>query len=199
LKSVSAALLVLALLPIALPAQKKPKKPEVPEVFAHARYIYVEAIEGNQFNPRLLRADRKAIADVEAALQDWGRYQLTTRREDADLVFIIRTGRLAEANLGGRIGGGAQNDPQDPSSPNPQSGQSPGRNPRAGGQLESGLDVGPPDDLLQICQLNTDGKLSSPIWRRTQQDGLLAPQIPLLQQLRIAVTRSYPPAPPTHP
>jgi len=36
---------------------------------------------------------------VRHALQTWNRYALTIRRQDADLVFVVRKGRLAAAKV----------------------------------------------------------------------------------------------------
>ena len=53
MKSIKVIALLLLLLPAVVLAQKKTKKPIVPEVFAHARFVYVEAIDGDEFDPNL--------------------------------------------------------------------------------------------------------------------------------------------------
>jgi hypothetical protein len=107
MKSIKAIALLLLLLPTVVLAQKKTKKPSIPEIFDHARYVYVEAVDGEEFNPNLYPADRNAIADVRDALHKWGRYNLTIDRAQADLVFVVRKGRLAGAEATGSIGTGA--------------------------------------------------------------------------------------------
>ena len=55
---------LLLLLPALMQAQKKPKKQIVPAVFAQARYAYVEAVDGYEFDPRVIPEDREAIANI---------------------------------------------------------------------------------------------------------------------------------------
>lgn len=180
------------LLPCLVFAGDKKNKKTVPAVFANAKYVWVKAEDGDAFTPGLLPEDRQAIADVMDALRDWNRYVLTASQDEAELVFIVRKGRLATGRLGGTVGtpGG------------PAGGQFPGQ-PRGGGQngpggpvgmpgVGVGAEVGPPDDLLEVRMRNTDGTLSSPVWRRTQADGLDAPQVPLMRTLRNAVEKDYP-------
>jgi len=173
------------LIPTAVLLQAKDKKPSVPAVFGQARYVYVEAIDGQQFDPNLNPDDRIAIADVRDALDSWKRYQLTTSRGEADVVIVVRKGRVAGANIGitphhGPLQGGA--------------GQPGGIG--AGGQI--GGEMGPPDDLFEVCPVNTDGSLSSPLWERTMPEGLTAPKVALLEQFEEAVDKAYPPQlPPT--
>ncbi len=181
--------LLVVLLPTLVVAQQKAKKhPDLPAVFANARYVYVEAIGGDAFNPGLYPKDRQAIVDVEDALRDWNRYTLTVERKQADLVFVVRKGRLASGQIRGTVG----------SSPPPHGTQPPGRTP-----LETGVDleteVGPEDDLLWVCLIHTDGKRSGPIWRLTLPDGLDGPQLLLFQQLKAAVERAYPRRPVSQP
>ncbi len=56
----------------------------------------------------------------------------------------------------------------------------------------AGGEVGPPDDLLEVRMLNQDGAQSAPVWQRSEPDGLNAPQVLLLGQLRDAVDKDYP-------
>jgi hypothetical protein len=69
--------LLLLLLFFPGPAQSKKKDPDIPALFRQAHYVYVEAVDGDEFNPRLYPEDRQAIADVRQALQTWNRYTLT--------------------------------------------------------------------------------------------------------------------------
>jgi len=87
----------IALLMLAVPtfifAQKSKKHSDVSAVFMNARYVYVEAEAGDITRPGLYPEDRQAIADAQEGIQDWDRYHLVTRREEADLAFIVRKGR----------------------------------------------------------------------------------------------------------
>jgi hypothetical protein len=168
---------VLVLLPALVSAQTKKKKKTMPAVFGTARYVYVQAEDGDAYTPELQGADRRAIADVQDALHDWKRYALTTSANEAELVFVVRKGRVASGSVGGAVGVGS-----------PYPGQPPTT--RTAGMAQG--EVGPPDDLLEVKMRNTDGSLSAPIWLRAQPDGLDAPHVPLLQMLRDMVERDYP-------
>ena len=74
--------------------------------------------------PGLFPEDREAIANVQDALKDWHRYALTINRGDADLIIIVRKGRLAAAAQVN--GGGSWNAPRSQR-------LSPNRNPGAPG------------------------------------------------------------------
>jgi hypothetical protein len=210
--------LLLLIFSSGLAHSKGKKDADVPAVFGAARYVYVEAVDGDEFNPRLLPEDRQAIADVRHALQDWNRYVLTIRRREADLVFVVRKGRLvtAEAGAGVHIGSrqGVNQGPaqypadQDPNrDPNygdpgrdPNYGD-PGRDPNYGGanhgtRVGAGGGVGPPDDLLFVDMLNRESGHSTRIWMQSQKDGLDGPEVPLFKQIRDAVEKAYPTPPP---
>jgi len=189
MKSLKVILLLLLLLPTLAAAQKKAKKPSIPAVFEHARFVFVEAVNGQEFDRDLDPADRLAVADVRDALHTWGRYTLTVEREKADLIFVVRKGRLAEGRVSVGVGDG-----QDP-----QAGQMgmpfPGRQRQQGPGVGIGGEVGPPDDLLQVCQLKADGKLSGPLWIQSFAGGLDAPRLILFAQLKNAVEKAYPTLP----
>ena len=191
--------LLLLLLPTFAAAQKKGKKTTLPEVFDHARYVYVKATEGEEFKRDLDTADRLAIADVKDALKKWGRYTLTYDIENADLVFVVRKGRLASA----RVGGGMTDD-QDPMGGGPMGGQQgggrvPGQQRTRGSELGVGGETGPEDDLLEVRQTSPNGKLSGPIWMHTFANGLNPPRLLLFVQLRDEVEKTYPKAPASPP
>jgi hypothetical protein len=181
-----AALLVPA---VVFAGDKGKKKKTVPAVFGTARYVYVQAEDGDVFNPGLLPEDRQAIVDVEDALRKWNRYTITINPDEAELIFYVRKGRLASAKVGGTVG-----------SPGGR-GRGQGQGPNSGQQRTGGLggpgvivggEAGPPDDLLEVRMHNSDNDLSAPIWQRSQPDGLNAPMVALLAQLKEAVEKDYP-------
>ena len=49
------------------------KPPQMPRTLANARFVYVAAYDGDQFDPNLLPDDRAAIGRVEDAIQKWGK------------------------------------------------------------------------------------------------------------------------------
>ena len=174
-------------------AQSKPKKPDVPAAFENAKYVYVEAVDGDAFRPGLFPEDRQAISDVQDSLREWNRYTITTRREDAELVFVVRKGRLAGAQVRGGISAGPR--PQPGQNPNPDPSQGPGQGPgqtRNGTEIGVCTEVGPEDDLLKVF-IQNDGKLSAIVWSRELEDGLDAPAVQLVKQLKAAVEHAYPP------
>jgi hypothetical protein len=173
-------LLVLALTPGTV--QAKAKKPyKLPAVFNQSRYVYVEAVEGQEFDPRLGPEDIQAIADVDKALGDWNRYVLTISREQADLIFVVRKGHLLTAKVGVQVGSRTQGVPNRPAN-----------GPLPGDGVADGGEVGSPDDLLEVYLPSPDDAHGTLIWQRTLADGLNAPQLTLFKQLKDEVERTYP-------
>jgi hypothetical protein len=169
-------------------AQKAKKHAGVSGAFKDARYVYVQAQDGDIMKPGLYPEDRQAISDIEDGVRDWNRYALAISRREANLVFVVRKGRsAAEQNQGGVSAG-----PRPPGPPT-QSRQ-PGEIPDGGG-MGVGMEVGPTDDILQVFSTDPDGKLTGPIWQRAMRDGLEGPSVPLLRQLRAAVDHAYPSQP----
>ena len=185
-----AAPLTLGLLVLNL-AQAKPKKPDVPAVFENAHYVYVESMDGDLFRPDLFPEDRQAISDVQDSLREWKRYVLSADRSGADLVFVVRKGRLAAGQLHGGISGGPRTQPGQPGQPgSPQF-------PQQGTPTEIGArsEVGPPEDILRVYT-QSDGHLKTIVWDRSEESGLDAPAVQLVRQLKVAVDRAYPVTPP---
>jgi hypothetical protein len=172
---------------------KNKKDPGVPAVFAQARYVYVEAVDGQQFNPNLYPEDRQAIADVQDAVESWKRYALTMERNQADLVIVVRKGRLASADVGAsRQAGGPF--PGQPRANGPANGpvNGPGNGSGIGRGIRAGGEMGPPDDLFEVYQIDPEGQHGNPLWERSMADGLNAPQVLLFRQFREAVDKAYP-------
>jgi hypothetical protein len=164
-------------------AQAKPKKANVPPaIFGQAKYVYVETPDGDAFTPGLLPEDRQAIFDVEKAIRSWNRYQLTPGRGQAELIFVVRTGRVASATVHGGFGTGNHS---------PNGAAVPGANPQ-GNSVGGGVEVGSPDDLLWVYARNPDGTLSAPIWTRSEAEGLRSHSVPLLEEVRNEVDAAYP-------
>jgi len=178
--------LLLALLPALANIQAKPKKPyKLPAVFDQARYVYVEAVDGQEFDPRLDPDDRQAIADVYKAVYDWNRYIVTTRRDQADLIFVVRKGRLVTATLAGQVG-----------SARPVGANRPAGGPYPGNGVALGSEVGPPDDFLEVYLPNPSDTRGELLWQRTLADGLNPPRLTLFKQLKDEIERTYPAPPP---
>ncbi len=134
--------------------QKTSKDAVVPALILHARYVYVTAFTGDQFNPRVMEADRMAINDVIDALKKWGRYAITYDQKNADLIIVVRKGLIAGLKLGGRVSGGT---------------------PGVGGGPYGGVEGGSPDDTLLIMQGPGNPLDTSALWRRSAKNGLDGP------------------------
>lgn len=188
MKLYKAGVLLLAFVPMLASARKKTSKPVVPAVFNQAQYVYVQATDGDEFNPNLLPEDRQAIADVMTAIQGWKRYVLVYQRSQADLVFVVRRGRLVTGRGSVGITRGPARLPGQGSgqqgAPIPQQGN--------GTVIGAGGEVGPPNDLLWVCTLDTEGRLNSPLWSRTEKDGLDSPDVPLFKEFKRVVDQAYP-------
>lgn len=179
---------------------KSPKKAEVPRLVCPAQFVYVRTMDGDVMLPRILPEDRDAAFRVEDQLSNWNRYVLVYQPQQADLTFVVRTGRLAtvEGNTGvrqgnpERPGGAASRDPSDasqgPDDPN-QNPSTTGRDRRAT-SLGAGGSVGPPDDLLAIYTKPGNVDTQTPIWQQTLKDGLAAPDVPLFQQIKTAIDQT---------
>jgi hypothetical protein len=184
--------LIAILLLIATPilAQDKKRHPYVPEQFATAKSIYVEARDGGIDNLKLSREDRNAILDTQDAIQDWGRYTLAPSRVDADLILVVYKGKLTRDPLKG---------------PNATQRNAPGRPPLSnpGDASQPSLSSNAPDgptqekDELRVYTLDSKGKLQGPLWRSEQENGLLGANGPLIRRLKDDVERAYPANPST--
>jgi|SRR5215469_3795092 len=69
------------------PAKAQP----FPGTLANARYVYVAAYEGDQFDPNLLPEDRYAIAAVQDQIQKWGKLTLVYEPRQADIVILVQS------------------------------------------------------------------------------------------------------------
>jgi hypothetical protein len=158
------------------------KKEQVPTaILLNSRYVYVEAWDGDYFNPHLLLEDRKAILDVQNAFHDWNRYLITVKRHDAEIIVVVQKGRIASVNAG--VGGGKIQNGHAESSPDDELGSNQPK-PKGGDRVGAGPEVAGRDDLFFVYLVNPDRSLTGPIWMHHQKDGLDAPDIPLFKQFK---------------
>src|ERR1700752_4296741 len=68
-----------------------PTVPPLSNTLANARYIYVAAYDGDQFDPNLLPDDRQAIAAVQDAIQKSGKFILVYQPDQADIVLMVQS------------------------------------------------------------------------------------------------------------
>ena len=142
----------------------------LPKLVVHAKYVLVTTYQGYDLsNPNVLPDDRQAVMAVQDAIKKWGRYELAYRPQDADLIFLVRKGRIIETQPQLRIGGGS-NMPVNVGANTP-------------------VDVGDKRDMLAMFTAE-DGLDGAPLWRDFEAGGLDAPRVQLIQELRKAVDKT---------
>jgi hypothetical protein len=138
-------------------------------------------LHGNRFETaKVPPEDFQAFNATEDALRKWDRYVIVYTPEQADLIMVVRAGRIASVHGGIAtthtitIGGVPRRDPSDPTgAPVPPVGSE-----SAGGE------VGPSEDMLEIYDAHLGVMTSSPLWRKLQASGLKGPEPPLVKELR---------------
>ena len=84
-------LLLVPVVALAAPQIQTSSLQPFPKTLINARYVFVTSYDGDQFNPNLLTQDRQAISAVQSALQQWGRYIVVYRPEDADIILRVQS------------------------------------------------------------------------------------------------------------
>lgn len=142
-------------------------KVEIPDVILSSTYVMVTTYDGDLFNPDLIPEDRQAVADVQEAIEKWGRYKLVYTAREADMILVVRTGRVLEAR------GGSQRTISN----------GPGGTTRGSAQ-SLGAEVGDPEDTLGVFIQPANIKTAPPLWRGRGENGLKAPQLRLMKEFR---------------
>ena len=156
-------LVVLLLLLLACATGSPQSKPIVPKLIVTARYVLVTTYYGSEFSPNVIPEDRRAVADIQQAIQKWRRYKLVYRAENADLILVVRKGRLASVTS--QIGIGSRQ---------------PGGTSRG---IGGGAEVGPANDWLAVYNAHS-GIESPPLWQATQREGLNPPDLSLFKRFK---------------
>ena len=144
------------------------EKPILPKLVVNARYVLVTTNLGDDpGNARIMPEDRQAVADVQDAIQKWHRYVLVYDRKKADLIFLVRKGRVAEARGGVEIHAGSDK-----------------RIPGAAPVVYA--DGGDPQDMLAVYDA-AEGIDGPALWRGRERDGLTLPDMRLVTELRSRV------------
>src|SRR5512146_173626 len=171
-RAVSVGLIVVAVCALA-PAQKKAKKPNFPKLIVTARYVLVTSWYGDQYQMRIPPEDRQAINNVQEAVQKWGRYTLVYKPEDADLIFVVRKGRVASLTGGVRLGAGSEG---------------------AGVGSIAGTEMGNPGDTLLVYDARSPGGADKPaLWKSIERGGLEPPEMRAIAKLRKEVEEAAKP------
>lgn len=94
-KVVTAVMVMLFMAAMAFATPKPPRSVQTEQPFPgtlrNARFVYVAAYDGDQFNPRLLPEDRDAIAAVQDAIQKWGKLTLVYEPGQADIILLVQS------------------------------------------------------------------------------------------------------------
>jgi hypothetical protein len=184
------------------------KKAILPADVLRARTVLVIIDPTAGVDVRDPNANRAARADVEKALDQWGRFTLVQEGLTADLVITIRkgNGKLMQPTIGGTpvngtppVNGGTTNSPTESSArgsvrwgagiPNDPSSAGTGPStPRP--QLEAGS----PQDMFVVYRGSTDpnwSPLDAPsVWRYSGKDGLASPSVPAVEAFRKLIAES---------
>lgn len=150
-------------------ALKAEDKNPIQAVVKNATYVMVTTYSGDIFSPDVSPDDRRAAQNVQDAIQKWGRYKLVYKAGEADLILVVRTGRLAEVKGGVQVGTQRVGDTTS----------------RSHGSAIGG-EVGDPQDTLEVYMASR-GINGPPLWRGRAQGGLKAPEMQLVKEFRSKV------------
>jgi hypothetical protein len=149
----------------------------------NARFVMVTTESGDVFDPRIISDDRKAAGDIQNKINEWKRFTLVYRQEDADIVIAVRTGGRFRANGGIHVG----NMPRDTTGARIPDASNTNRQTTVGPIATA--DMGPKDDLFSVYDAH-DYPSSALLWRREQKDGLGYPTQPLFDQFKKEVEKA---------
>jgi hypothetical protein len=155
----------------------------VPARLAQARYVALAYDLGDGllseseavFKPTLVTPeDREALNAVRSQLEKWGRYAITLRPAQAELLVAVRTGRRGSASTGFRIGGG-------------RDGVASTGSVATGGSYGGSLSSA--DDMLSVYEVS-GGSHSLVLWRGQRSRGLSGASPALFEEFKADVERA---------
>jgi hypothetical protein len=184
------------------------KKAILPADVLRARTVLVIVDPTAGVDVRDPNANRAARADVEKALDQWGRFTLVQEGFTADLVITVRkgNGKLIQPTIGGTpingtppVSGGTTSTPTQmttrgavrlgPGSPNDPS--SAGNQPSTPGPQ---IEAGSPQDMFVVYRGSMDAywsPLDAPaVWRYSGKDALASPSVPAVEAFRKLIAES---------
>ena len=162
--------LLVASFALPLVAQAAPKS-AIPALLERAHYVafgydlgdgvvstnQISAVAGDTLNE-----ERRAVDAIRRDIEKWGRYVVTDRPEDADILIVVRMGRRASMEVGsGTVGGSGA------------FGQSRGES--GGGRSVSSRSIGgqlsSPEDRIVVYEA-VRGRPGISLWSSAETDGL---------------------------
>jgi hypothetical protein len=184
------------------------KKAVLPVDVLHARTVLVIVDPTAGVDVRDPNANRTARANVEKALDQWGRFTLVQEGSDADLVITVRkgNGKLVQSTIGGtpvngtppvsgdstntptqsttragvRWGGGNPNDPSNAEN-RPST-------------PEPQIEAGSPQDMFVVYRGSADpnsSPLDAPaVWLYSGKDALASPEVQAVEVFRKVIAES---------
>ena len=192
----------------ALAPAKDKKKAILPADVLRARTVLVIVDPTAGVDVRDPNANRDARANVEKALDQWGRFTLVQDGLTADLVITVRkgNGKFVQQTIGGTpingtppVSGGTTSTPTQmttrgalrlgPGSPNDPS--SAGTQPST---PEPQIEAGSPQDMFVVYRGSMDpnwSPLDAPaVWRYSGKDALASPSVPAVEVFRKLIAES---------
>ena len=176
------------------------KKAILPADVLRARTVAVIIDPSAGADIRDPNANRVARADVEKALDQWGRFTLVQDGSTADLVITVRkgNGKLIQRTIGGTPINGTPPVSGDSTSTPTQS------TTRAGVRWPSGnpnsnpepqIEAGSPQDMFVVYRGSKDDPYWSPldappVWRYSGIDALASPSVPAVEVFRKLIADS---------
>lgn len=159
----------------------------VPTLLSQARYVCLGYDVGSGFlsdtqaisSPtEVFPEDRRALEAIRQELERWGKYAVTVRPEQAELLIAVRSGRRAGVGIGVGIG-----------------------RDRSGGRSQGGLaggEISSPDDLLVVYEAR-GGRPGAQLWRK-QGRGVLEGMPPrAFDELKADIEKAAPTPEPAAP
>ena len=196
------------LLCYALAPAKDKKKTILPADVLRARTVLVIVDPTAGVDARNPNANRAARAEVEKALDQWGRFTLVQEGVTADLVITVRkgNGKLVQPTIGGTpinaippVTGGTTTSPTQTTSRagvrwgtgNPNDPSNAGTQPST---PEPQIEAGSAQDMFVVYRGNKDpnwSPLDSPsVWRYSGKDALASPSVPAVEVFRKLIAES---------
>jgi hypothetical protein len=186
---------------------KDKKKTVLPADVLRASTVFVMVDPSAGLDVTDPNANRIARANVQKALEQWGRFSLVQDAFSADLIMVVRkgNGKLAAPTIGGTpVNGAPPVDGSTTSTPGQTTtragvrwGSLPNDPSSAGvgpSHPEPQVEGGPPQDLFTVYRGSPDPNvrpLDNPsVWRYSGKDALESPDVPAVEAFRKLVAES---------
>jgi hypothetical protein len=176
------------------------KKAVLPADVLRARTVFVIVDPAAGVDARDPNANRVARADVEKALDQWGRFTLVQEGSTADLIIMVRkgAGKMIQPTIGGTpinetppVSGDSTTTPTQSTT---RAGvRWPPGNPNS--NPEPQIEAGSPEDMFVVYRGSKDDPYWSPrdtppVWRYSGKDALASPSVPAVEVFRKLIADS---------